>query len=815
MVFFNYALRKLNAKIVYYGPGLCCKTTNLQWIHDHFEGGQRGKMISLSTEGDRTIFFDLLPLDIGSIRGMDVTLQLYTVPGQVHYNSTRQLVLRGADGVVFVADSQATMRTSNVESLRNLEENLSLQGVELDGFPHVLQFNKRDLGDLISIEDLDSDLNHHSVPFFEATALEGVGVQETLEGIVKLVMRSLRERYEPVPPAGPRSPDEKPVPLDVEVPPVAPFVAPPPVTDVPAAVVPPVTMHPVSDISGVQDDVPTEVYEDGHPPKDTDDDDGALPGAAFWDDAEESSEPTHDGSGSDFPGDEPTGSTNFGFAMPFADNETTTDVTELDKDPDEITAETLSQPLQDSEPGDEFPADATESPFEVADLTPAPFESGSVFGSSEDDGVPEFSITEEPAEGVMTETEEEGGETVDEGISFGDADDEDPDVPDESEMAAGTVDDLVASVLGESSEEPDETMGADGDGYADEAVPNAESDVGGEDVGRESDVEPSFDDVESAGEVASSGDETTAEQFPVVGTEDADESDAGGAEVAAVEDDGDSAADLSVEAPVERWHGEDSGTEEWASEDEPEAASPADGAAVELDEPPPDGALDEEIVGDTADVEFQPPPVADDEPDFAPVDDFAPAEPSDEMDVELGQPDEAHADHFFAGGSAEAAPDGDIDIQSGEQIESVEDDDEVIELELEFDRDDGRVEHETAVDEDAAKTTSRDPVIFGVGDPFGDELDDVATPVRSEVQPHVEISTPVDDGAAMVRAEDNQLHLRLHGTGAIAESGQVRALDIEVPVPGSWVGNRRVTLQLRLTLTPMPEDDDGGPGGAS
>jgi len=415
----------------------------------------------------------------------------------------------------------------------------------------------------------------------------------------------------------------------------------------------------------------------------------------------------------------------------------------------------------------------------------------------------------------MTETEEEGGETVDEGISFGDADDEDPDVPDESEMAAGTVDDLVASVLGESSEEPDETMGADGDGYADEAVPNAESDVGGEDVGRESDVEPSFDDVESAGEVASSGDETTAEQFPVVGTEDADESDAGGAEVAAVEDDGDSAADLSVEAPVERWHGEDSGTEEWASEDEPEAVLPADGAAVELDEPPPDGALDEEIVGDTADVEFQPPPVADDEPDFAPVDDFAPAEPSDEMDVELGQPDEAHADHFFAGGSAEAAPDGDIDIQSGEQIESVEDDDEVIELELEFDRDDGRVEHETAVDEDAAKTTSRDPVIFGVGDPFGDELDDVATPVRSEVQPHVEISTPVDDGAAMVRAEDNQLHLRLHGTGAIAESGQVRALDIEVPVPGSWVGNRRVTLQLRLTLTPMPEDDDGGPGGAS
>ena len=118
MVFFNYALRKLNAKIVYYGPGLCGKTTNLVWIHDHFEGGERGKMISLATEGDRTIFFDLLPLEIGAIRGMDVTLQLYTVPGQVHYNSTRQLVLRGADGVVFVADSQRAMQGSNIGQLQ-------------------------------------------------------------------------------------------------------------------------------------------------------------------------------------------------------------------------------------------------------------------------------------------------------------------------------------------------------------------------------------------------------------------------------------------------------------------------------------------------------------------------------------------------------------------------------------------------------------------------------------------------------------------------------------------------------------------------
>lgn len=196
MVFFNYALRKLNAKIVYYGPGLCGKTTNLQWIHDNFEGGDKGKMVSLATEGDRTIFFDLLPLDIGTIRGMDVTLQLYTVPGQVHYNSTRQLVLRGADGVVFVADSQRAMQSSNADSLINLNENLGLQGVSLAEFPHVIQFNKRDLSELMAVEEMDTALNRFDAPFFEAVAVEGIGVQESLEGIVRLVMKSLKDRYE-------------------------------------------------------------------------------------------------------------------------------------------------------------------------------------------------------------------------------------------------------------------------------------------------------------------------------------------------------------------------------------------------------------------------------------------------------------------------------------------------------------------------------------------------------------------------------------------------------------------------------------------
>ncbi len=239
MVFFNYALRKLNAKIVYYGPGLCGKTTNLAWIHDHFEGGDKGKMISLATEGDRTIFFDLLPLEIGAIRGMDVTLQLYTVPGQVHYNSTRQLVLRGADGVVFVADSQRAMQTSNADSLKNLQENLLLQGISLDGFPLVLQFNKRDLRDIVPVEEMNHELNRYTMPIFEATATQGVGVQETLEGIVKLVMRSLRERYEGA--TGGARPQATPPPASASPPVSVPSVPPPAATPVQAP--PPVSPH--------------------------------------------------------------------------------------------------------------------------------------------------------------------------------------------------------------------------------------------------------------------------------------------------------------------------------------------------------------------------------------------------------------------------------------------------------------------------------------------------------------------------------------------------------------------------------------------
>ncbi len=811
MVFFNYALRKLNAKIVYYGPGLCGKTTNLQWIHDHFEGGQRGKMISLSTEGDRTIFFDLLPLDIGSIRGMDVTLQLYTVPGQVHYNSTRQLVLRGADGVVFVADSQTTMRTSNVDSLRNLGENLSLQGVELDGFPHVLQFNKRDLGDLISIEDLDSDLNHHSVPFFESSAVEGVGVQETLEGIVKLVMRSLRERYEPVPPAGPTPPDEKPIPLDVEVPPAAPFAVVPPVVDVPPAVTPPAVMEPAAERSGIQDDVPTEVYESGRPPEEPEDE-GALPGSAFWDAAEEASGPTFEGGESGFPDDEPTGSKNFGFAMPFADNETTTDVTDLGENVDEITAERLSEPVHDIEPDDETPVDATASPFEVADLTPEPFSAGSVFGATEDDVDSETSMTDESSEVDGLEVEEGGDETTEEEISIGDIDEEDAHVIDEPAMAAGTVDDLVASVLAETPDEPDRAADVDDGGYGDETEPHTEIHTDDEGVDGQSVGESPFDETHSEATESVLDDDETAGEIPTAETVEEDPEDA---EVAVSEHYGEFETDLAVEEPAEDEEGEEWPAEDRDTVEEPEVVSVGDDVSEEEGETPTDETPDGGLPGDGPEVEFEPPSVADRELDFAPVDDFVPSEAEDEIKAEVGQWDEAHTDEFLLGGSAEAAVEESAEVEPGEQIDIEEDREEVIEIEPEFEVDDDRIEDEIAFDEDPQKHTDHSPVIFGEGDPFGDETDDMATPVRSEVQPHVEISTTVDDGATLVRAEDNQLHLRLHGTGAIAESGQVRALDIEVPVPGSWVGNRRVTLQLRLTLTPMSEDDDGGPGDAS
>ena len=195
MVFFNYATMQMAAKIVYYGPGLCGKTTNLHHIYGRTAPDSRGEMVSLETETDRTLFFDLLPLDVGIISGFKTRVQLYTVPGQVFYNTTRKLVLKGVDGIVFVADSQRAMREANVESLANLRANLAEIGLNLDEVPLVLQYNKRDLANLLSVEELESDLNRDGAhESYEASAILGQGVFETLKAISRNTLRSLKKR---------------------------------------------------------------------------------------------------------------------------------------------------------------------------------------------------------------------------------------------------------------------------------------------------------------------------------------------------------------------------------------------------------------------------------------------------------------------------------------------------------------------------------------------------------------------------------------------------------------------------------------------
>ena len=195
MVFFNYATMQMAAKIVYYGPGLCGKTTNLHYIYAKTSPQSRGEMVSLETETDRTLFFDLLPIDVGVIGGFKTRLQLYTIPGQVFYNTTRKLVLKGVDGIVFVADSQNAMMEANLESLKNLRDNLTELGVKIEDIPLVMQFNKRDLPNVADIDTLrahlDPDYKHD---FLEAVAATGVGVFETLKQISKLTLRTLRSR---------------------------------------------------------------------------------------------------------------------------------------------------------------------------------------------------------------------------------------------------------------------------------------------------------------------------------------------------------------------------------------------------------------------------------------------------------------------------------------------------------------------------------------------------------------------------------------------------------------------------------------------
>ncbi len=628
MVFFNYALRKLNAKIVFYGPGLCGKTTNLQWIHDHFEGGQRGRMISLATEGDRTIFFDLLPLDIGSIRGMQVTLQLYTVPGQVHYNSTRQLVLKGADGVVFVADSQRAMLKSNQDSWRNLHENLLLQGVEMRSFPHVVQFNKRDLRDIMSMEDLDSFLNQYDCPIFEAIATDGVGVQETLEGIVKLVMRSLKERYEPV---------------------VSGTVGP----------------QPASGVSS-----------------------GPWPVAA----APSSTRPTP------MPPmrAEVAPRAGNGATQPLSAEPSGVVTRDFDIRPASQQAPPFDREVRDQ--GDDEPTLVTEEEsLEDHDLV-----------------IPATAPEIEPNEGDTATGRELFGST-------------------DLEAAEPAERELV--------DDPTEISQHVGDWEPDGAEPGPVEEIK---IETWPDHEP--------------------QQF---------------------------AADREAAEPFV--------DEESARRDEPELGD----TSLDVGEPfEPDAPISPEPLWNDEDA-----------PDpFAAADDDH-AEPAhDELlaGVMLTEIPMAHV--------TPAVVDVDLDaLRQGSADESSDEDLDRVDFSITPD-----VELVTETNEPPLPTLRPSAEVFFVseGEPFDEVFDVLVDEPSGAREVTAEASALVASPVARVGAIDvdpasNQLHVRLHGKGALAEYGQVRELDIVVPVPGQWIGNRRVTLQLRLTLSPMAEGEQEGPDGAS
>ncbi len=192
MTFINYASREINCKIVYYGPGLCGKTTNIQWIYEQANPEKRGKLVSLSTETDRTLFFDFLPLDMGTIKGFKVRFHLYTVPGQVFYDASRKLILRGCDGIIFVADSQAARMEANIESIANLATNLRENGFDIRSIPYVLQFNKRDMPSAVSMDEMARLLSFRNEPMIEAIANKGVGVIESLKASARQILLELQ-----------------------------------------------------------------------------------------------------------------------------------------------------------------------------------------------------------------------------------------------------------------------------------------------------------------------------------------------------------------------------------------------------------------------------------------------------------------------------------------------------------------------------------------------------------------------------------------------------------------------------------------------
>lgn len=246
MVAINYAFREISCKIVFYGPGLSGKTTNLQYIHNKVPGKTRGELISLATDADRTLYFDFLPINLGAIQGFSTKFQLYTVPGQVYYNATRKLVLRGVDGLVFVADSQRSKMDENLESLKNLYDNLEEYGYDPADLPMVIQYNKRDLPDVMTVDELQAALNPKGLPHFEAVAVDGGGVFDTLKCVIKMVLDKARKRTEvtggsgaetPAREAAPRPAPAQPAPEvpAAQAPPAAPPQAPAPAQPAPVA----------------------------------------------------------------------------------------------------------------------------------------------------------------------------------------------------------------------------------------------------------------------------------------------------------------------------------------------------------------------------------------------------------------------------------------------------------------------------------------------------------------------------------------------------------------------------------------------------
>ena len=192
MTFINYASREINCKIVYYGPGLCGKTTNIQWIYDQANPEKRGKLVSLATETDRTLFFDFLPLDMGMVKGFKVRFHLYTVPGQVFYDASRKLILRGCDGIIFVSDSQRARMEANIESIANLATNLKENGFDIRTIPYVLQLNKRDMPSAATVPEMEHLLRFRGEPMIEAVANQGTGVIDTLKAAARQVLMELQ-----------------------------------------------------------------------------------------------------------------------------------------------------------------------------------------------------------------------------------------------------------------------------------------------------------------------------------------------------------------------------------------------------------------------------------------------------------------------------------------------------------------------------------------------------------------------------------------------------------------------------------------------